>query len=81
MFHVEQPARCVRLWIRGPLERRALEGGSVAFIYQACAIGFVCLESRPSHQDVMGPERLEVRPCRTRPPPLDVGAIHACSHA
>ena len=31
----------------GPLERGALGGGSVAFICQACAIGFVCMGSRP----------------------------------
>ena len=33
--------------------------------------------SRPSRQDVMGPEGPEVRPCCARPPPRDAGAIPA----
>ena len=53
---------------------------------QARVRGFVCMEIRPSRQDVMGPEGSEVRPCCARPPPRDAGShpgaralrIHLC---
>ena len=80
MFHVEQPARYLRLRMRDSWIGVSLGGGRSVHA-PGTRLGFRVHGDSPSRQDVMGPEGPEVRPCCARPPPRDVGAIPARARA